>query len=178
VRRDACNLAEYLAASLMAIAVAATAVGAQQPTAPVTSGNAERGAAIVAGAGGCQTCHRVGEKGSRVGPNLSEIGTTRTEARLRTALLEPSAEILPENRFYRVVTPAGETITGRLLNLDTYQVLMIDSKEQLRSFSRAELREQGFIKESMMPSYRDKLSRQEQDDVIAYLRTLKGLTPQ
>lgn len=178
MRRDTCTLAESLSASLIAIALAATALSAQQPSATRTTGNPERGAAIVAGAGGCQACHRVGAKGSRVGPDLSDIGTTRSEARLQTALLDPSAEILPENRAYRVVTREGATITGRLLNLDTYQVLMIDAKEQLRSFNRAEMREQGFIKESTMPSYRDTLSRQEQADVIAYLRTLKGLTPQ
>lgn len=178
MRRDSRTLAKSLSASLLAIAVAAAAVGAQQPSPTPSSGNAERGAAIVAGAGGCQACHRIGERGSRVGPDLSDIGTTRNVARLQAALLDPSAEILPENRIYRVVTPAGETITGRLLNLDTYQVLMIDAKEQLRSLDRAKLREQGFITESTMPSYRDKLSRQQQEDVIAYLRTLKGVTPQ
>jgi putative heme-binding domain-containing protein len=178
VRRDTRRPAEYLAAAAMAITLAATAVWAQQPSTTTTTGNPERGAAIVAGTGGCLTCHRIGDRGSRVGPDLSDIGTTRTEARLQTALLDPSAEILPENRAYRLVTRDGATITGRLLNLDTFQVLMIDAKEQLRAFARAELREQGFIKESAMPSFRDTLSRQQQDDVIAYLRTLKGLTPQ
>ncbi len=178
VRRDTRNFAAGIAPVVIAIVLTATTVRAQPPSPPPTSGTAARGAAIVAGQGACQTCHRVGDKGSRVGPDLSEIGTTRSEERLLTALLDPSAEILPENRAYRVVTREGATITGRLLNLDTYQVLMIDSKEQLRSFDRAEVREQGFIKESAMPSYRDKLSPQQQADVIAYLRTLKGLTPQ
>jgi putative heme-binding domain-containing protein len=178
VRRDPCTLADSVAASVIAIVLAATAVSAQSPSSAVATGNAERGAAIVAGKGACHTCHRIGERGSRVGPNLTDIGTTRTAAKLQAALLDPSAEILPENRAYRVVTRDGATITGRLMNLDTYQALMIDAKEQLRSFSRAELREQGFVKESLMPSYRDTLSRQEQDDVIAYLRTLKGLAPQ
>jgi putative heme-binding domain-containing protein len=178
VRRDTRNLAQCISASAIAIALAAIPVWAQQPGTTPATGDPARGAAIVAGKGACQTCHRVGDKGSRVGPDLSDIGTTRTPERLQTALLDPSAEILPENRSYRVVTRDSATITGRLLNLDTYQVLMIDSKEQLRSFDRAELGEQGFIKASPMPSYRDKLSPQEQADVIAYLRTLKGLTPQ
>ena len=69
-------------------------------------------------------------------------------------MLDPDAEILPENRFYRVVTRDGATITGRLLNHDTFQVLMLDAKEQLRSFDKSELREHGFVKESAMPSYR------------------------
>ena len=70
------------------------------------------------------------------------------------------------------------TITGRLLNLDTYDVYLMDPKEQLRTFSRAELREHGFVKNSIMPSFRDKLSPQELADLVAYLSTLKGVTPQ
>jgi hypothetical protein len=94
------------------------------------------------------------------------------------ALVDPNAEILPENRFYRVVTRDGATSTGRLLNLDTYQVLMIDGKEKLRSFYRSELREHGFVKGSPMPSYRDTLSPQELADVAAYLIALKGVAAQ
>jgi hypothetical protein len=34
------------------------------------------------------------------------------------------------------------------------------------------------MKESGMPSYREKLTAQERADVIAYLTTLKGVAPQ
>ena len=97
---------------------------------------------------------------------------------LETSLLDPNAEILPENRFYRVVTRDGTAVTGRLLNLDTFQVMMLDPKEQLRTFAKSDLREHGFADGSTMPSYRSTLSRQELADVIAYLLTLKGITAQ
>ena len=126
----------------------------------------------------CLTCHRVQGKGSRLGPDLTDIGTLRIAEQLMTSLLEPDAEILPENRFYRVVARDGATTSGRLLNLDSFQVLMLDEKEQLRSFQKSELREHGFIKTSKMPSYRERLSRQELADVIAYLSTLKGVAAQ
>ena len=77
-----------------------------------------------------------------------------------------------------MVTRDGTTITGRILNHDTFQVLMMDAKEQLRSFDKSELREHGFVKESAMPSYREKLTPQELADVVAYLTTLKGVAPQ
>ena len=126
----------------------------------------------------CLTCHRVQGKGSRLGPDLTDIGALRDAEQLMTSLLDPDAEILPENRFYRVVTRDGATTTGRLLNLDTFQVLMLDEKEQLRSFQKSELREHGFVKASKMPSFRERLSRQELADVIAYLSTLKGVVAQ
>src|SRR4029450_9961163 len=95
----------------------------------VPGGNEAAGAAIVAGKGMCLTCHRVQGKGSRLGPDLTDIGTLRIAEQLMTSLLEPDAEILPENRCYRIVTRDGATTSGRLLNLDTFQVLMLDEKE-------------------------------------------------
>jgi mono/diheme cytochrome c family protein len=52
-------------------------------------------------------------------------------------------------------------------------VQIMDTKEQLRSFVKAELREHGFT-ESPMPSYRGKLSAQEIADVVSYLASMKG----
>ncbi len=153
-------------------ALAASAAWAQ-PGSDV--GSAAAGAAIVAGKGTCLTCHRVYGKGSRLGPDLTDVGTLRTPEQLMTSLLEPDAEILPEYRFYRVVSRDRAATTGRLLNLDTFQVLLLDEKEQLRSFQKSELREHGFVKGSKMPPYREQLSRQELADVIAYLSTLKGV---
>ena len=75
----------------------------------------------------------------------------------------------------RSVTKQGETITGRLLNVDTFTVQILDSKERLLSFQRSDLRESGFVNESPMPSYRGKLSTQELADVVAYLLSLKGI---
>ena len=163
---------------LLSAACAATTVLAQSTTEPLPPGNESAGAVLFAGTGACQTCHRVRGKGSRLGPDLSDIGLLRTPEHLESSLLDPSAEILPENRFYKVVTRDGASVTGRLLNHDVFQVLMIDPKEQLRHFQKSELRSHGFVEGSNMPSYRSLLSRQELADVIAYLMTLKGVTPE
>jgi hypothetical protein len=83
--------------------------------------------------------------------------------------------VLPQNRFYRAVTKQGQTITGRLLNIDTFTVQILDSSEHLVSLNRSDLRESGFIENSPMPSYRGKLSSEELADVVTYLGSLKGL---
>ena len=140
----------------------------------VVRGDAVRGAAIFANKGSCTNCHRVNGNGSRVGPDLSEIGRLRRVTELERSILEPDAEVLPENRFYRVITNSGETITGRLLNEDTFSVQIIDSNEHLRSFRRSNLRESSFLEHSPMPSFREKLSPEELDDLVAYLVSLKG----
>jgi putative heme-binding domain-containing protein len=144
------------------------------PPETVVLGNAARGKAILEGKGQCLNCHRVNGNGSYVGPELSEIGVTRRAAQLERSILEPDAEILPENRSFRVVTQDGAEVRGRLFNLDTFTVQMMDSREQLRSFVKKDLKEFGFINKSPMPSYRRKLSGEEVADVVAYLVTLKG----
>jgi putative heme-binding domain-containing protein len=139
-----------------------------------SAGNAANGRAIFAGKANCASCHRVDGVGARLGPDLSEIGRLRHSTDLERSLVEPDALIIPSNRFVRLVTRDGATITGRLLNQDIFNVQLIDSKEQLRSLQRADLRELTFIDKSPMPSYRDKLSSQELADVVSYLVSLKG----
>jgi putative heme-binding domain-containing protein len=149
----------------------------QQAGETSSAGNAEQGRVVFEGKGGCLSCHRVGGRGSRLGPDLSDIGLQRSSpGELERSILEPDAEILPRNRFYRIVTRDGDTITGRLLNHDTFSVQLIDPKEQLLAFQKSTLREHGFVKDSPMPSYQDKLTPQELTDVITYLASLKGIS--
>ena len=141
----------------------------------VSGGDPARGKVLFEGKGGCLSCHRVNGNGSRVGPDLSEIGALRRTGELEQSLLDPNAEILPQNRYYRAVTRKGDTVTGRLLNSDTFTIEILDSKEHLVLLQRSDLREAGFIDNSPMPSYRDKLTSQELADMVAYLSSLKGL---
>ena len=160
------------------VVIVATTASGQTNTDSLPRGNETSGATIVAGAGECLSCHRIQKAGSRSGPDLTDIGAIRTPDQLRAALLDPDAEVLPENRRYRVVTRERVTTVGTLLNHDTFQVLMRDAKDQLRSFHKADLREHGFVEGSPMPSYRMTLSPQQLADVIAYLSTLKGVVSQ
>ena len=139
------------------------------------NGNATRGKAVFDGKAGCTGCHRVGATGSRTGPDLSDIGSQRRAVEIEQSVLDPDAEVLPQNRSYRVTTISGETITGRLLNVDTFTVQILDSRERLLSFPKTSLKEWVFVDKSPMPSYRDKLSAQELSDLIAYLVSLKGV---
>jgi len=137
------------------------------------TGDAMRGKSIFDGKGSCASCHRVNGNGSRVGPDLSRIGQVRRSIELEQSLADPAAEVLPANRSYRVALKDGTTVTGRLLNHDTFTVQLLDSKEQLRSFVKADLKEYGFAP-TTMPSYKGKLDAQETADVVSYLVSLKG----
>jgi putative heme-binding domain-containing protein len=174
------------------LCIAAVAFGvlllAQQPT-----GEAARGKAIYLGKGDCQSCHRVNGAGSRLGPDLSDIGVPRgggggrgapaptpaaaaaaIMAALETSILDPDAEVATSNRLVRVVMKDGTSVTGRLLNHDNFTVQLMDPQGKLRSFMKADLRESTVLVKGLMPSYKGRLSDQEVADVVAYLGTLKG----
>jgi putative heme-binding domain-containing protein len=124
---------------------------------------------------GCMDCHRVHGQGSRVGPDLTSIGARRKRDSIEESVVDPNAEILPENRYIQAVTREGTTITGRILNEDTFSIQLIDSKEHLLSLQKSDLSKFEFLKSSPMPSYKDKLTGEELNDLVGYLSSLKGL---
>ncbi len=136
-------------------------------------GDATRGKAIFEGKGGCLNCHRVKDRGSWIGPDLNDVGSMRRVAEMEKTLLDPNGTLLPQDRLFRAVTRDGTSVTGRILNQDTFSAQLIDGRGRLLSLQKADLRE--FVSvNSPMPSYKDKLSSAEMADLIAYMVTLKG----
>lgn len=143
----------------------------------VKTGDSVRGRVLFSGKGNCTSCHRVGQTGSGVAPNLSDIGAVRSPGSLQRTLLDPSSQMMPVNRPVRVVAKDGTVINGRRLNEDTYSLQIIDDRERLHSFIKADLREFTIAKTSPMPSAKSVLSDAEIADMLAYLLTLKGQLP-
>src|SRR5215203_6373962 len=160
------------------VAVGAMCVlGAAFPAAPrgdqneSLAGEAGRGRALVESSG-CFDCHRIEDRGSRLGPNLSHIAGRRTAVRLRQALVAPDEEVVPDNRFVRIITKDGTTVTGKLLNQDAISVQMMNPKEELTTYLRTNIRELTILDKGLMPSVEGKLNAQQVADVVAYLSSL------
>jgi putative heme-binding domain-containing protein len=147
---------------------------AASPAGTRLAGNAARGQTIFTGKGQCQNCHSVAGVGSRTGPSLSEIGALRRAVELQRSIVDPGVEIRADHRPVRVVMKDGSTITGRLLNQDTFTIQLLDPGARLRLVEKSAVREFTMLKESPMPSYRDKLDAQEVADLVTYLTTLRG----
>jgi putative heme-binding domain-containing protein len=143
-------------------------------TATVKAGDAARGRAIFDGKGACRTCHRVGTQGSRVAPDLTDIGAVRSAGSIQRSLLDPSSQMMPINRPVRLTKKDGTVISGRRLNEDTYSVQLIDERERLHSILKSELRDYTISKTSPMPSFKGTLSADELADLLGYLLSLKG----
>jgi putative heme-binding domain-containing protein len=159
-------------ASLIVAYLRSMATTSQEKT---PTGDAARGRALFEGRGQCLTCHQVQGKGSPLGPDLTEIGRLRRVSELERALVDPAREVRPQNRMARVVTRDGTTISGRLLHHDTFSVLILDAREELRAFDKTEVRDVTVIKDNPKQSYRSRLTAAELADLVGYLVTLKGI---
>ena len=165
---------EYSQAELTGLVAYLRTMGEFDPS-DVVVGDVERGRGVYNGKGNCASCHRVNGNGSRLGPDLSEVGASRTAGLLENALLDPTGSMFPINRPVRAVTSDGTVYEGRRINEDTFTVQLIDQNERLRSLEKSSLREFSLLTESSMPAYGALLNPQELSDVVAYLLSLRGL---
>ena len=146
------------------------------------AGNAANGRSLFEDRGACIYCHMVNGEGEPTGPDLSRIGEVRTAAELTQSLRAPDARIEPNNRQYTVTTKRGESITGRLMNQDTFTVQLMDASGKLRSFMKEDLNSSGFAPSPMGALTPDEWTDQEVADLVAYLASLRapkveGATP-
>ncbi len=138
------------------------------------AGNAAAGKVLFDGKGGCGACHSIGDRGASLGPDLGVIGIRRSAKSLRLALVDPDAEIYREYFTVVVETKRGQSIRGLALNEDDLSIQIRDIDGNPRSFLKADLKSARREQRSLMPSYASRLSGTEIDDLVAYLRTLKG----
>ncbi|REK08930.1 MAG: dehydrogenase [Planctomycetota bacterium] len=141
----------------------------------VGNGNADRGkATFFSQRAACSACHRVGEQGESIGPDLSQIGQVRSPRDLVEAIAFPSVSLARGYETYSVATADGQVHSG-LISRET------STNVYLRTSERAEVRiPRDAIEEfvpstvSTMPAGLDKvLSPSELADVVAFLSSLR-----
>ena len=137
-------------------------------------GNAKAGQQVY-DSNGCAGCHRIGDKGSVFGPDLSRIGAARSVEYIRESIVNPSADIPEPFEGVTVVTKGGKTVRGVRINEDTFTVQLRDQAQKIHMFSKGELNRITYEKTSLMPVY-NSLSDSQLQDLVAYLVTLRGST--
>ncbi|QDU63631.1 Arylsulfatase precursor [Planctomycetes bacterium Pan216] len=143
--------------------------------ASASRGDATRGQALFHGEKAkCATCHRVGDKGGRIGPDLTTIGASRARRDLLESILFPSATIVRQYEPYTVVTDTGRILTGLIVREDTDSLTLQQQVGDPFTIPRDEIDELVPSTVSIMPKGIDEtLSQQELADLIAYLVTRK-----
>ena len=148
-----------------------TAAPADKPT-----GNVANGEKIFASQ--CTTCHRVGERGGRLGPDLSRVGAARSRTALVREIRTPSDWIPPVYETVTLVTKDGQKIRAIKKNEDVFSIQIMDARERIQGHLKSSLQEIIYEKTSLMPVYGpDRLSDSDLNDLVGYLSTLRLPSP-
>lgn len=123
----------------------------------------------------CANCHKVGDRGTAVGPDFTAIGKTRTRAELLDSLLSPSAKVEPQFAAYLVRTKDEKSVTGLLVKRDEKQAVVRDAENKEHVFATADVETVTPSRLSLMPDGQMAgLRPQEAADLLEFLVQRKG----
>jgi putative heme-binding domain-containing protein len=141
----------------------------------IASGDAARGAAhFAAGKGTCIACHKIGEVGRPIGPDLSKIGAIRTERDLLESILFPSNTLARDYEAHVIETSDGQQTLGVIKSHTAEGLLVIDIAGQEKNVPHQTITGDTTLTTSLMPAGLDQtLPEAELLDLVAWLRSLK-----
>ncbi|MEO7300065.1 MAG: PVC-type heme-binding CxxCH protein [Verrucomicrobiota bacterium] len=122
----------------------------------------------------CSSCHTIGYGGGHVGPDLTKIGTVRTERDLLEAVVFPSASFVRSFEPMIVATKDGEDYSGVLKKDAPDEIILVTGPNAEVKIARADIKEMRPGTISVMPAGLDEqLSKQELADLIAFLKATR-----
>jgi putative heme-binding domain-containing protein len=126
------------------------------------------------GKANCEKCHTVNGEGGKVGPQLSFVGTSRTQAFLLESILNPKAVITSGYSSVLILTKKGKFITGVKRNEDDSSIDLMNKEGTALHISKDKIKKFKTQKISIMPgNFKDILTQDEVRHLLAYLETLK-----
>jgi putative membrane-bound dehydrogenase-like protein len=138
-------------------------------------GDVRRGQAIFNGTkAACSSCHRQGYLGGDLGPDLTAIGTIRTERDLLEAVIYPSASFVRSYEPWIATAKDGEEYSGVIRRDTQDEIVLATGPGAETRIPRSDLTELRLGSLSTMPAGLDEqLSRQELSDLLAFLKNTK-----
>jgi cytochrome c oxidase cbb3-type subunit 3 len=138
------------------------------------SGDPQRGKAIFLGKATCISCHRVAGQEGFVGSDLSTYARGLTTAEIRKAITDPA----PSTGRVKTVTATtrdGQQFSGAVRNEDNFSIQMQDADGTFHFVLKSDLEKIEYKPPPRMPAdYGTRLSRQELDDLVGYLQSIKA----
>ncbi|MEO1860444.1 MAG: HEAT repeat domain-containing protein [Verrucomicrobiales bacterium] len=140
------------------------------------AGDAKKGADLFKSAGlGCVACHKVGNIGGIIGPDLSALGSGVPFDRIVTEVMWPTLQVKEGYSLTRVVTKKSQTLQGyEQASREEDKILLRDfAGAGMHRISRDAIEKVEKIG-SLMPPTAQILSKNDIADLLAYLFSLRG----
>ena len=133
-------------------------------------GDKANGEKIFHSRGACFSCHKIGNKGRQLGPDLTGIGKKFEASILLDSMINPSSAIAFGFEGTSVKTKDGKMISGFVIS-DSDPLIIKDMAGNQLSVDLKNISERNNMKQSMMPSVKNLgMSAQDLVDVLEYLK--------
>ena len=122
----------------------------------------------------CGKCHRVGDRGGNVGPELTTVAGTRDPRFIIESILDPSKVIASGYETVLIITRKDRYVTGIVKKEDAASVEVADSQGKLQKVAKADIKQRAPQTVSMMPgNFKEILTVEEFHDVLTYVLSLE-----
>ena len=121
----------------------------------------------------CARCHKVGKKGSDIGPELSKIAKQRDKRHLWRSIVHPSADIEPKYLVQSILLASGQVVQGVILKKSAEKTVLMTGEGKKLEIDSLDIDAISDQKTSLMPDMSDILSPRQVRDLVAYLQSLK-----
>jgi putative heme-binding domain-containing protein len=120
----------------------------------------------------CATCHKWGNEGSTIGPDLTTIGKKFNNPELLDAIINPSAAIVFGYEPWLVNTKDGQSIYGFLLSENKKSIVVKDIAGQKHNIDIAKITSRKKEERSLMPDpVSNGLNEKDLADVVGFLKS-------
>lgn len=139
-------------------------------------GNAERGRKVFLDVEKslCLKCHRLGELGEKIGPEMTGVGSRFSRIYIVESILEPSRTIAPSFGTLVVALKSGKIVTGVKIAETETTLTLADNQGQKLEVKKSDIDEQQASPLSTMPEGLEKrFTEEEFVDLIAFLVSQK-----
>ncbi len=121
----------------------------------------------------CKACHRVGEVGQDIGPNMATI-RHRAPEEVLLHILDPNREVGPNYIAYVIVTDEGRVLTGLITEETAHSITLRRATGERETILRSNIEEFAATGQSLMPvGFEDRIPLQEMADLLGFLLTPK-----
>ncbi|MCR9294297.1 MAG: c-type cytochrome [bacterium] len=118
----------------------------------------------------CIHCHRLGDEGFSVGPELASL-TDKSKEALLTAIIDPNAAVDAKYLSYNVLTADGRIHSGKLETETGSSITLLAAEGKRTTVLRSEMEQLQASNKSVMPEgIENELSPQDMADLLEFVR--------
>lgn len=119
----------------------------------------------------CMVCHKIGDIGREVGPDLTSAASRDSDA-LLVHVLDPNRNVLPNYENYLCIDSDGRVTTGMLTAQTATSITLVRQENETTTILRTNIDELTNTGKSLMPEgFEQNITGEEMADLIAFLQS-------